>query len=150
MGTEGEEQVEGLDWIKCSSCLILCVSCVILVNKIRQTKNEKRTMRKEEITKEVGGEKGGGRNWIRSYGTLRCRFRPWMTSQRQDELLQSSCVASVCVGVRDKWRRLVVVVMVQVVKNIDVGCCTHCGLGRQTTVCHCECLCCGFLRELLL
>lgn len=86
MGTESEEHVDGLDGTKCSSCLVLCVSSGILVSKIRQTKNEKTTdNRKKEITKEMGGE-GGGRDWMRSKGTLRCRFRPWMTLQRQDEL----------------------------------------------------------------
>lgn len=85
MGTESEEHVDGLDGIKCSSCLVLCVSLlVILVSKIRQTKNEKTTLRKK-ITKEMRGE-GGRRVWVRSKRTLRCRFRPWMTLQRQDEL----------------------------------------------------------------
>lgn len=37
-------------------------------------------------------------------------------------------MTSVCVGVRDKWGSLVVVVVVQVVKNIDVGGSSHCGL----------------------
>lgn len=60
MGKEGKKQGGGLDWIKCSSYLVLCVVCVILVNKITQTKNEKKTMRKKEITKKVG--RAGGRD----------------------------------------------------------------------------------------
>lgn len=58
VGKEGVEQGGGLDGIKCSSCLVFCVPSVILVYKITQTKNEKTTKRKKEITKKVGG--GGG------------------------------------------------------------------------------------------